>query len=361
MLKQSLDVAEFKEITETSFRAGDSTLVEKVYRAFRLLEILAKQGIDFVFKGGSAVMLLLDEPQRFSIDVDIVCKEKLSQADLVGLTHNTDFGEAKEQERSNKSQVPKFHFKVPYKSVLKPSSEQESSIVLDLLCDYPAYPVIQDTQVALSFFPSSGDPVIVKTPTVEGICGDKLTAFAPSTVGIPYLKNQRSCALEIVKQMFDVGCLFQEVKSLQDVANAFDATSKKENQYRGETFGRAQILQDILNTSLAICTEGKKGQAVYEELRTGIMGLKAYVFSRKYTFQDAKVDAARVAYLAALILCGEQELLRFEPRNDLTALAIPEKSLNVLKKSAPEAFYYWYKIFELAQSSREPILSSCFE
>jgi hypothetical protein len=40
---------------------------------------------------------------------------------------------------------------------------------------------------------------------VEAIAGDKLTAFAPTTTGIHYGQDK---ALEIIKQLFDVGILF---------------------------------------------------------------------------------------------------------------------------------------------------------
>ncbi len=57
-------------------------LLEKVYRAFLLLEGLSESGVDFVFKGGTAVMLLLDRAQRFSIDIDIIKEVSLERETL---------------------------------------------------------------------------------------------------------------------------------------------------------------------------------------------------------------------------------------------------------------------------------------
>jgi len=65
MLVRSLDAEKLKQIRG---KTGDPALAEKVYRAFCLLETLVKEGFEFVFKGGSAVMLLLNQAQRFSID-----------------------------------------------------------------------------------------------------------------------------------------------------------------------------------------------------------------------------------------------------------------------------------------------------
>lgn len=51
---------------------NDKNIIEKVIRAFSLLEMLAKSGCPFHFKGGSCLMLLLKNGRhRLSIDIDI--------------------------------------------------------------------------------------------------------------------------------------------------------------------------------------------------------------------------------------------------------------------------------------------------
>jgi predicted nucleotidyltransferase component of viral defense system len=47
---------------------------EKMNHAILLAELLTMNGLDFIFKGGTSLILLLDEPQRFSIDLDIITK-----------------------------------------------------------------------------------------------------------------------------------------------------------------------------------------------------------------------------------------------------------------------------------------------
>jgi len=69
--KESL-VIEWINKVSSSNRKADKILVEKVIRAFLLLEGLSKQNIEFVFKGGTALMLLLDSSKRLSIDIDII-------------------------------------------------------------------------------------------------------------------------------------------------------------------------------------------------------------------------------------------------------------------------------------------------
>lgn len=53
--------------------ASNPILVEKVIRAFSLLEALARSGCPFIFKGGSSLMLHFGSSRRLSIDVDIIC------------------------------------------------------------------------------------------------------------------------------------------------------------------------------------------------------------------------------------------------------------------------------------------------
>ena len=55
-------------------RRIDRIILEKMIYALHLLERLKTNGLDFVFKGGTSMLLLLNEGNRFSIDLDIICK-----------------------------------------------------------------------------------------------------------------------------------------------------------------------------------------------------------------------------------------------------------------------------------------------
>ena len=48
-------------------RKADKILIEKVIRALLLLEGLAQSGLPFIFKGGTAVMLLQKRPKDFRL------------------------------------------------------------------------------------------------------------------------------------------------------------------------------------------------------------------------------------------------------------------------------------------------------
>ena len=51
---------------------GDPSLIERTLYAFGLLEALVRVGLDFTFKGGTSLLLLLPKPKRLSTDIDIV-------------------------------------------------------------------------------------------------------------------------------------------------------------------------------------------------------------------------------------------------------------------------------------------------
>ena len=61
---------------QTKMKKSDPAIIERVIRAFSLLEQLKCCNLNFIFKGGTALILLLQEPHRFSIDIDIICRDK---------------------------------------------------------------------------------------------------------------------------------------------------------------------------------------------------------------------------------------------------------------------------------------------
>ena len=73
--RESRERAWIDDIRKT-FRRADPGLIEKVVYALTLLEQLVSVDLDFVFKGGTAVLLSLDRLDRFSIDIDIVMPER---------------------------------------------------------------------------------------------------------------------------------------------------------------------------------------------------------------------------------------------------------------------------------------------
>lgn len=72
ILPESRSLEWIKKVAKQN-RPTNPILVEKVIRAFSLLESLARSGCPFIFKGGSSLMLHFGSSRRLSIDVDIIC------------------------------------------------------------------------------------------------------------------------------------------------------------------------------------------------------------------------------------------------------------------------------------------------
>ena len=60
---------------ETNRFNAPATLAEEAVHCLELVAELVEAGLDFQFKGGNSLLLILPEPKRFSIDVDIATDE----------------------------------------------------------------------------------------------------------------------------------------------------------------------------------------------------------------------------------------------------------------------------------------------
>ncbi len=333
---------------------ADRILVEKVVRVLMLLEGLVESGLSFVFKGGTAVMLLQGVPKRFSIDADIMVSDKNDFESLFSdLVIKKGFTRYELQLRKASSAIEKYHYKFYYQPVLKGRAEEEY-VMLDILIENPRYKTILDVEIDSPFVLQDGEPLTVKAPSYEGLLGDKLTAFAPNTTGVPYEKNGVSMSMEIIKQLYDIGNLFDGIKEVDIVADTFEIFAETELKYRDLHLSIDDVLDDIIHTALCISVRGRGGTGDFNALQQGILRIRSYIFSERYHIEKAIVHAARAAYCAVLIKAGSSELQRFNKADDVVnwsiAMSLPP-ALNKLKKSNPEAFFYWYQAGKLNKDS----------
>lgn len=190
--------------------------------------------------------------------------------------------------------------------------------------------------------------------SVEDILGDKLTAFAPNTTGIPYYKGKKVCSVEIMKQMYDIARLFERVNDLTITTEAFNRIVKVEMAYRNLD-NVDYVYNDIIQTSLLIATRGKEGVGDFAILNDGIKKIRNFIHTSNYHLDHAIVDSARAAYLAACLKTGTTVLEKYDGNlNAILAMevksSLPSK-LSKLRKTYPEAFYYWVKASELLPDS----------
>lgn len=333
----------------------DKQLIEKTIRALCLLESLACSGCPFVFNGGSCVMLHLKGSKRLSIDIDIICPPG---TDITLFLHKyaQDYGffDIKLIERKSRNGVPKSHAKFYYQVTYRTRAE-EDNILLDVLYENIHYSKVETLPISIPLLLEEGEPVKVKVPSVDDILGDKLTAFAPHTTGIPFYKGDRFTSLEVIKQMFDIASLIDYVKDFNLVKQTFFKFVKVELGYRGlEHFTSYDVLEDAIQTALCLSLKGKVNPDEFELLLKGVQRLDNLVVESKYVLDRAICDAAKVAYISAMVITDESKFQSFDSVNidDIRIMAItflPSK-LNKLKKSNVKAFYYWAMTDKLLSS-----------
>ena len=354
-------------ITQLSLEFGkgkrsNPELVEKVTKALHLLELLSLNNLEFIFKGGTSLLLLLDDIHRFSIDIDIILEQEKTTSNINILREKCNeiisqsevFTRWEEDERGG-SDIPKAHYKFYYVSAINPI--QPHYILLDVLFENSHYEETVFKSTNCKFIDYEDPEISVRMPSVESILGDKLTAFAPLTTGIPYAKGKE---LEIIKQLFDIENLFNEIEDLNTVNETFARFAAQELRYRQKNDLNSQdVLRDILNTSLIICAQGAVCKDEYSQLQDGVNRIKDFIFSKSYIMRDALISASKTAYLSQLLLTGNSKVERFSNQNMSdwkidNPISVREdgqvwrvKNINNVKKTSAEAYFYLYKTFEL--------------
>lgn len=344
---------EWIEEMASANRVSDAALMEKTIRAFCLLEALARSGCPFIFKGGSALMLHLKCTKRLSIDIDIICPPGTRIEEYLGkYAEEYGFGEVQLVERIQRTDVPKqhakFYYQVAYREAQKPDK-----ILLDVLFEDTHYHEVERLPIDSPILIQDGEPVIVNVPSKKDLLGDKMTAFAPHTTGIPFWKGEKNCSMEIVKQLFDVASLFDMMEDVTEVSEVFKRLAVIEMQYRRQEQPEVlePIYEDIVQTCLAISLRGAYGDAEeFRWLQDGISRIQSFILNGPYRIEQAVVCAAKAAYLSRLVMRGETKVVHYDPKTELTKETIGEplpSKLNRLRKQNPEAFFYWQKTSEL--------------
>lgn len=320
----------------------DPKLIEKVIWALTLLEQLHLNGLKFTFKGGTALLLATEKPKRFSIDIDIITEhtEKEIIAVLQKIKDDKIFLEWEDDnDRKHTPDAPIGHFKTYYKSVVDGNVEP---ILLDLLYTPNPYPQIRELPIKHTWLSTSGEDTIISMPTFDAILGDKLTAFAPKTTGILYSKNR---PVEIIKQLYDIAFLFDNINDLAVVKNSYNKVVQEEIGFRKLEITVVEVLNDTWQACYVLAERNINSEE-FKHLQLGIRNFTNFTIDR-FNIDEAITATAKVAYLTKLIQSEEiLKIEKFKNPLDIKDWLIEDQQynkLNKLKKTNPQAFYYWYK------------------
>jgi hypothetical protein len=326
----------------------DPGLLEKSIHALELVGLLAHKEIPFSFKGGTCMLLLLENIRRLSIDVDISCTipSKELEPILQEIGAESRF-ENFEPDHRDPDRLPKrSHYKFSYTSAV---NGKPADILLDVMEEECLYPETILKPVATPFAIPE-DQVNVRVPTIEGLTADKLTAFAPRTIGVRY--SSYGSSMKILKHCSDVGALFDRCENMEELFSAYEKIWEVENTYRQSAFTREQVLDDTIGAARLVSLIGLKGCPQVEEvqaLSTGISQLDSHIIGARFSRDEARVCAAKAAWLATALKQNKAPSVfprySVEELQELVASPLTEElaPLNRLKGGSPEAYYYWLK------------------
>lgn len=195
-------------------------------------------------------MLIFERPLRLSTDIDI----------LVNPGENVDhyiheaakifpFKFFEEKHRIGSNNIEKRHFKFYYNSPLR---NEEFYIILDIVYTENPYHLIETREINSELLHSESSAVTVSMPSAECILGDKLTAFAPHTTGVPFGIDKE---LEIIKQLFDVAALTEKISNWESVVKTYDRIVLNEIGYRNIAISREKALLDTIQSCACIAAK----------------------------------------------------------------------------------------------------------
>jgi len=346
--KHTFEKEHIQSISTAKNKKLDAKLVEKMIRAFFLLEKLVENKIDLTFKGGTSLLLLSNDFNRLSIDIDIITNtgKQVLEKVFPSIIQQGAFVNWEEDVRQNRSETaPVTHYKFYYQSVINTSFGNEP-VLLDVLFGNSPYPELLKLKIEHRFLISFGDSLTVKIPSVEAVLGDKLTAFAPTTTGILYTKNR---PVEMIKQLFDIAFLFDKATDIQTIKASFIKVAEDEIRFRNLQISWTDVLNDTLKACETIIFR-ETDKADFKILAKGISNIKNFV-TTNFSIEDAILCAAKTAWLCATLkYVNTNQLERYEKTivtNHLLISEYPYTKFNKLKKTNPESFWYWYKALEL--------------
>ena len=355
-LKRECFTRDWIDQKSREIRTGN-TFLEKCLHAFELLGRLQQEGLDFVFKGGTSLLLRLPDPKRLSIDIDIVSRESAARLErILGRCITTPFIGHDEDKRRHNRPPRRRHWNFGYNSI-SPGSCPEPYVILDVLEEDVLYNDVSEVEIRAPFI-DADHAIRVRIPTIDNLLADKLTAFAPNTIGQEYGDTHPE---KIAKHFFDIGELFDHAESMHVIRDVYHRIASAEINYRRNERGLdvSQCLDDTIETARLVA-----GLAIDQQLhpdnspvlRRGIDQLSGHLIGIAFGPRDAAVATAKAAYLAAAIKHDNMQPLdqvRFDSARiaELADVAIETRPvLNRLKQISPEAFYYWAMTEKLTES-----------
>lgn len=318
----------------------DPALLERAVFAFGLLEAIRQVEMPFIFKGGTCLLLLLKHPMRLSTDIDIIVAPDIDVDMYISQAATIfPFKQCEEQIRIGRNNIEKRHFKFTYQS---PITGKDIYILLDILFTENPYARLVDCEIKNNLLLTEPEFLTIKAPDINCILGDKLTAFAPHTTGIP-LKMKKD--MEVMKQMYDVGTLLDEFTDFRLVYDTYFKVAAEEISYRRNDITVEDAIMDTYMSAACIASRGALFAEEYPLYVQGIRDLRGHIYAENYSPEIAVGKAAKIMYMATCLLKNKpyekiKNPMEFSSQRFLTG---DITSLKYLRKVNLEAYGYAIK------------------
>ena len=205
---------EFIDKTAERLKIVDKAVLERAIHAFVLLDRLAGTRAEFTFKGGTSLLLQLKEPRRLSVDIDTFCVMPADEFRSIlekEVCRNPPFFKMEDDLRGAYDQPQRRHYKLYYKTAYN-KMRPDAYVLLDVVEEDAKIDKI--TRPIKPFFTlDDGElPSHVTMPSKSALLADKLTAFAPHTIGVRFDRgpDKDTAEHQVFKQLFDVASIVLE-------------------------------------------------------------------------------------------------------------------------------------------------------
>ncbi len=303
-LTKTLDIKHVAKIVGKD--SNKQAIFEKFVYSMILLEQLDYLLKDkaYLFKGGTSLLLHFSDSSRFSIDVDISMPEcEYENKDLLCEHFKENLPEhfsdvIKDNERTNGGRNIKCaHYFFYYQPIYQTN---EPYVLLDVIYQDVAVKkkrIYVDNKNLMQ----DGDRSMIDIIDIDSLLGDKLTAFAPNTIGVRYTaKNQfgRPKSCEIIKQLYDCAYLYNKYVSIDDVLVTYKSICQYQIKHSKDKFLTLNsCLLDTYHTCELILNNGRNDKIHYSMLLDGLTSFNFYKIGENIDDIDLKSYALKVATL----------------------------------------------------------------
>ena len=284
-----------REHIERSHLNASSALAEQAIHCLELVAELSSAGLSFQFKGGNSLLLILSEPKRFSIDVDVASDKSREEIEAVLDQIVPKYGTFTRWERrqhKTKPWLPMTSYYLYYNSVIDP--QPDTNIMFDVQMRRSAYKTEFKSVCCGDLYKSGAK---VELPLPSSIISDKLLTLGPSTLGIPLGKGKEAQRL---KHVYDVARLSATLPDAGNMRESFRQCLDQENDLQEtRNFTADDILKDTLaflwTTAPHETKPDSSGIPALDENIRGLDPFAGHLFESGYNWHDLRRNMARCA------------------------------------------------------------------